>query len=132
MAKTQEELKELKEKYDSLTSKLKELNDDDLKQVVGGSFYDMEYFEKESDVKYLFKVGDVVEVRTLFYIGTVQCTITAVKSEWDESSSDGAPGVPGSAWYDAGFVDKYYCQEKESHWYFPNDWYTRDMIQKKQ
>ena len=36
MAKTQEELKELKEEYERLNKKLKELSDDELKQVTGG------------------------------------------------------------------------------------------------
>ena len=36
MAKTQDELKELKEEYEKLNEKLKELSDDELKQVTGG------------------------------------------------------------------------------------------------
>lgn len=36
MAKTQEELKKLKEEYDSLTSKLKDLTEEELKQIAGG------------------------------------------------------------------------------------------------
>ena len=42
MAKTQEELKELKTEYETLNNKLKELSDDELKTVVGG-YGDMEY-----------------------------------------------------------------------------------------
>lgn len=42
MAKTQEELKQLKQEYESLSNKLKELSDDELKQVTGGgSIFDM-------------------------------------------------------------------------------------------
>ncbi|MDO5440783.1 MAG: bacteriocin [Erysipelotrichaceae bacterium] len=37
MAKTKEELKELKHEYESLTAKLNELTDDELKQVTGGA-----------------------------------------------------------------------------------------------
>ena len=37
MAKTIEELNELKNEYESLSSKLKELNEDELKQVIGGN-----------------------------------------------------------------------------------------------
>ena len=40
MAKTQEELNELKNEYETLSSKLKELNEDELKQVTGGVAYD--------------------------------------------------------------------------------------------
>ena len=36
MAKTKEELDQLKQECESLASKLKELNDDELKQVTGG------------------------------------------------------------------------------------------------
>lgn len=36
MAKTQEELKQLKEEYETLTTKLKELTEEELKQVTGG------------------------------------------------------------------------------------------------
>ena len=36
MAKTKEELNELKQEYDSLTNKLKELTEDELLQVTGG------------------------------------------------------------------------------------------------
>ena len=35
--KTQDELKELKEEYEKLNEKLKELSDDELKQVTGGA-----------------------------------------------------------------------------------------------
>lgn len=34
--KTKEELNQLKEEYNALTAKLKELSDDELKQVTGG------------------------------------------------------------------------------------------------
>ena len=37
MAKTQEELTKLKTQYETLSSKLKELNEDELKQVIGGN-----------------------------------------------------------------------------------------------
>ncbi|MBQ0036895.1 MAG: bacteriocin [Firmicutes bacterium] len=40
MAKTQEELNQLKEEYETLTNKLKELTEDELKQVAGGVTYD--------------------------------------------------------------------------------------------
>lgn len=38
--KTQEELKELKEECEELNNKLKELTDEELKAVVGGTNYD--------------------------------------------------------------------------------------------
>lgn len=39
MAKTNEELNKLKEEYETLTSKLKELNEDELMEVTGGDEY---------------------------------------------------------------------------------------------
>ena len=36
MAKTKEELNELKQEYETLTTKLKELTDEELKEVTGG------------------------------------------------------------------------------------------------
>lgn len=36
MVKTNEELKELKTEFDNLTNKLKELSEDELKEVTGG------------------------------------------------------------------------------------------------
>lgn len=38
MAKTQEELNQLKNEYESLTNKLKELNEEELKLVTGGTY----------------------------------------------------------------------------------------------
>ena len=40
MAKTQEELNQLKQEYESLATKLQELTEDELKQVTGGVAYD--------------------------------------------------------------------------------------------
>lgn len=36
MAKTQEELKQLKDEYEKLVEKLKELSDEELEQIAGG------------------------------------------------------------------------------------------------
>ena len=41
MAKTKEELDQLKQECESLVSKLKELTDDELKQVTGGRAVDL-------------------------------------------------------------------------------------------
>lgn len=38
MAKTQEELNELKKEYKELSNKLKELSDDELEIVIGGTY----------------------------------------------------------------------------------------------
>ena len=40
MAKTKEELNELKNEYETLTAKLKELSEEELKEISGGDFAD--------------------------------------------------------------------------------------------
>lgn len=47
MAKTQEELKELKQEYETLTTKLKELTEDELLLVTGGT--DFQFVIDEND-----------------------------------------------------------------------------------
>lgn len=130
MSKSKEELEEIKDKLLEVTKNLKELTSEELKEVTGGECYEMDYYDNENAVKFLFKVGDTVEVSNWFYVGTVKCKITAVKVEWEEGDCSGGPGMPGSAWHYAGYVDKYYCEEVENHWYFSNGWKTRDEIQK--
>ena len=51
MAKTQEELTQLKTEYETLNNKLKELSDDELKQVTGG-------YTVNEDGTYSFKMGE--------------------------------------------------------------------------
>ena len=106
-----------------------ELGNSALEKVCGGSFYTNEYYASKSAVQFIFKVGDVVEVQNWFGIGTVSCRIVAVEAEEVSCGSTGVPGMAGSASMHHGWIDKYYCQEQESHWYFPNGWYTRDMLQ---
>ena len=45
MAKTQEELKQIKLEFETLTNKLKELSIDELKQVTGGAINSINYAE---------------------------------------------------------------------------------------
>lgn len=45
MAKTQEELKQLKTEYETLSTKLKELTEDDFQQITGGKTIDIPFFE---------------------------------------------------------------------------------------
>lgn len=44
--KTQEELNELKQEFETLTNKLKELTDEELKEVAGGSWVEKEEFKE--------------------------------------------------------------------------------------
>ena len=45
MAKTQEELKEIKNEYETLTSKLNELTEDELNAITGGEIGDWQNIE---------------------------------------------------------------------------------------
>ena len=51
MAKTQEELNQLKTEYETLNNKLKELTDDELKLVIGGT------------VKWVYTVGGALALK---------------------------------------------------------------------
>lgn len=44
--KTQEELNELKQEFETLTNKLKELTDEELNEVAGGSWVEKEEFKE--------------------------------------------------------------------------------------
>lgn len=50
MTKTREELKQLKEEYETLTIKLKELTEDELKIVTGGVNRDLDINVDESNI----------------------------------------------------------------------------------
>lgn len=54
MTKSKEELKELKDEYDTLYSKLSELSDDELKIVTGGL--------SDSEYQYVFSFADIVYI----------------------------------------------------------------------
>ena len=53
MAKTKEELKELKQELETLTFKLRELSDDELKEVTGG--LDNDITPKDRDIAMVFQ-----------------------------------------------------------------------------
>lgn len=42
--KTKEELNQIKKEINDLSNKLKELNEDELKEVTGGEYIDVDYF----------------------------------------------------------------------------------------
>ena len=129
MAKTQDELNLLKEEYESLVSKAKELSDDELKEITGGSYYDDEYHENQSDVSYIFNIGDEVEVASGWLFGTVRCKVVGRRIRWFETNNTGGPGI--YALNVRGYRDEYQIQELESHWYFymNGDWLPRSSIQ---
>ena len=129
MAKSQEELNEIRDQYLSLTAKAKELSEDELVQITGGRFYDDEYHENQSDVTYIFNIGDEVEVNSGWLFGTVRCKVVDRKIVWFETHNTGAPGIP--AFNVRGYRDEYLVQELEDHWYFylNNEWLPRNEIQ---
>lgn len=127
--KTKEELEEIKKEKDALESRIKELSDDELKQVSGGSYPDNVYWENESDVKYIHNIGDEVEVYSGWLFGTVRCKIVDRHIVWFETHNTGAPGVP--AFNVEGYRDEYKVKELVSHWYFyyDDEWVPRNDIQ---
>lgn len=121
--------KEASEHFEVL-KKNNALTDEELADVSGGKFYSLELFKNKSDVNYLFKVGDIVEVKNWFLVGTVRCRITGVRTEWQViGGNTGGPGMVDGDCQKEGWADSYYCQELESHWYFSNGWCGRDMLE---
>lgn len=130
MAKTKEELDALKQECLSLNEKLKELSEDELKEISGGQYHDNVYWEKESQASYLFNIGQEVEVHSGWLFGTVRCKITDRRIVWYETNNTGGPGI-----YVAnvrGYRDEYKVKEIENHWYFylDEEWLPRNEIQK--
>ena len=74
MAKTQEELKELKEEYEKLSNKLKELTEDELKLVTGGV--------GENGYKYSFRSTDWV------YLSNTKTEVFFLYTNVDTNSDD--------------------------------------------
>ena len=68
MAKTKEELNQLKQEYESLNNKLKELSDDELKLVIGGT------------VKWVYTVGSALA----FKESNVSTMLKATQSIFEE------------------------------------------------
>ena len=58
-----------------LDDTVKELSDDDLDDVTGGSNLTLHFFDKEEDVRYIFFVGDIVYVKENIFTKTVRCKI---------------------------------------------------------
>lgn len=58
MAKTKEELEKLKKEYQTLTSELQELSEDELKQVTGG-----EYPPSEAGGLYTASNGGIIKIK---------------------------------------------------------------------
>ena len=130
MPKTKEELEALKKEKDSLMSKINELTDDELKQISGGTYNESVYYENESDVSYIYEIGEEVEVYSGWLFGTVRCRIVDRHIVWFETHNTGGPGI--YALNVRGYRDEYKVQELEDHWYFylNNEWLPRDDIQK--
>ena len=110
-------------------SKVKELSDDELKQISGGRYPDNVYYKNESDVKYVHNIGDTVEVYSGWLFGTVRCRITDRRVVWYETHNTGGPGI--YALNVRGYRDEYKVHEIEDHWYFylNDDWLPRDDIE---
>ena len=129
MAKTKEELAELKKEIESFQSKIEELSDEELKQISGGTYHANVYFKNRSEVTYIHNIGDIVEVYSGWLFGTVRCKIVGRRVVWYETHNTGGPGIYVSNV--SGYRDEYQVQELESHWYFyfNGEWMPRDNIE---
>ena len=128
--KTKEELETIKKERDSLLSKVKELSEDELKQISGGAYHENVYYKNENDVKYIHNIGDTIEVYSGWLFGTVRCKIVDRRVVWYETHNTGGPGIYASNV--RGYRDEYKVQEIENHWYFylNNEWLPRNDIEK--
>ena len=82
--KTKEELKVLQKEYNSLTTKLQELSDDELSIVTGGA-YNITFYEKEGygpTIANNAKVGDFIAV--VDYIGNRKIEVYKLESKLDD------------------------------------------------
>ena len=127
--KSKQELEDLKKDLAALIKQRAELSEEELAQVNGGLFYKQLSFPDEQSVKFVFKVGDIVEVDAPFWFGTVRCRITAVKTVPYREVITTSVGVPDTFVFENGYTDSYYCKETSYHWHFRNGWYTRDKIE---
>ena len=73
MAKTQEEIIKLKQEYEELNSKLKELNDDELNQVTGGIDFEQG--------KFILTRANQEEIFNGNIIGDAKATISDIKGD---------------------------------------------------
>lgn len=65
-------------------NKNKELNDEELNEVTGGSTLSPHYFNKQEDVKYIFDIGDKVYVKKSFFSSSVYCWVTWCEPFYDQ------------------------------------------------
>ena len=100
------------------------ISDAEAEKVVGGDYYKLEKFGREGEVKHIFKVNDIVEVWAAPGGCTVRCRIIKLGTDLVHESISSL----GSAGY-SRYIDTYYCEELEEHWYFHNGWKNRSDIQ---
>ena len=91
------------------------LNDEELNSVVGGAYNQMVYSKNESDVKFIYNIGDMVEVavNAAFGFATQSARVTDREVHWDCGA----------------FYDAYYCQMTEEHWYCQSGWRARYKLE---
>lgn len=101
------------------------LKDEELEFVAGGEYYSDGSHRNSEDVTFIKNIGDIVEVASGWGFGTVRCRIVdrQIGSYVDINS-----GI-------RNFAIRYYCDEYkveplEPHWYFYQDWVSRNSIQK--
>lgn len=70
-------MKDNKTKFDD--NSVKELSDDDLKDVSAGSNLTLHFFNTEAEVRFIFFPGDIVFVKENIFSKTVRCEV--IRSE---------------------------------------------------
>lgn len=103
----------------------KQLQDNELKMVIGGKYYSGAGKTSPDDVEFIANIGDIVEVASGWGFGTVRCRIVDRKV----SGYSYSVGKRGSGQTISCYYDVYECQELKSHWYFKNGWKSRNDIE---
>lgn len=95
------------------------LDDESLEAVSAGTFLGLENQADAGTVEYVFQVGDIVDVKSVF--STARCRITQLGTNCTVVNDSN--GVPQQT-----FVDIYYCEKVDSSLLFINGWKERDQI----
>ena len=73
----------MEEKNTKLNNTVKELSDDELNNVTGGSNFTLHFFDKEEDVRFIFFPGDTVYVKESFFHTTKRCVVVRYETFYD-------------------------------------------------
>lgn len=74
-------MEENKEKIDN--TEIKELSDDELEKVTGGSNFDLHLVDEEKDVVFIFPIGCSILVDEGIFYSEIRCTVEQRKAFYD-------------------------------------------------